>query len=83
MSVPIETHAVARAHGRGVASVQRLAIVSLVAAQNGSVGCYHIASSFTATCSACKGLIQVLDTNRLWIQGVFLNAEWVEYSIED
>lgn len=43
MSVPIKTHAVARAHGRGVGSVQRLAVVSLVAAQNGSVGCYHIA----------------------------------------
>lgn len=43
MSVPIKTHAVARAHGRGVGAVQRLAVVSLVAAQNGSVGCYHIA----------------------------------------
>jgi len=41
--VAIEADAVARAHGRDVASVQRLAIVSLVAAQNGSVGCYHIA----------------------------------------
>lgn len=41
--VAIEADAVARAHGRDVASVQRLAIVSLVAAQNRSVGCYHIA----------------------------------------